>query len=665
MENKVLVCFYKNNVEPYMERLQKFEEQGFIVHVFDNIDNETLEEFNLKNILDNTLGENYKEDTINIMSNIETLTLNLFKKHSFEYNSFIYDNSTLYENEVLGKDRLINDEENICEYNYNLYSVKKWGNNINYIILNNTNMYDISIEKVKNYIACAKIICQDEQCFLKCYLNVNSKAKKLKNYINKLNDYEKEKVEQLFIKELENENDIYVIYISSFLLYTFKKKIYGDEILNATLNSDTLDKNNRFFIMYQLISAGFTDENVSKCVESTRLNRIYDKVFYEFEQAVGECRFISKKNRNKDLIFIFISQFLTLTHGPTKTVLDRCYSLSKYMDKIVILINTKELITNKGMIPMDDIGSGSVIEEYKNKENIEFKDIEVPYYQPACKMPDVNECINIVNLVKKHKPYLIFNIGGYSITADLCSKIVPMATISTSGNYSISKTKGQFFIMGRKPMESDYEYISKLGYEREAIIESPFTFDLKPQTHNYFRKDFGLPEDKFIVTFVGGRLSKEVDEDFIKMLDEIACKGCFVVSIGGFEIPNELASKYPSLNNNFKDLGFQEDILACVDLVDLYLNPKRQGGGTSAVECMYKGKPALSLKCGDVSMLVDENFLVEDYAQMIKLIEKCKDNKDVYREMSEKGKVKAADLMNTKKYFKEMYDDIVHSKLFK
>ena len=112
-------------------------------------------------------------------------------------------------------------------------------------------------------------------------------------------------------------------------------------------------------------------------------------------------------------------------------------------------------------------------------------------------MPDENECRDILNIVKQCKPYLIFNIGGSSIAADLCSKIVPMATISTSGNYSISKNKGQFFIMGRKPVESDYEYISKLGYEREAIVESPFTFELKPQKHSYSRKDFGISKDKY------------------------------------------------------------------------------------------------------------------------------------------------------------------------
>ena len=76
--------------------------------------------------------------------------------------------------------------------------------------------------------------------------------------------------------------------------------------------------------------------------------------------------------------------------------------------------------------------------------------IDIPFYQPSVNMPNESECINIVNMVKKYKPYLIFNIGGYSITADLCSQIVPVATISTSGNYSISKSKGQFFIMGRK-----------------------------------------------------------------------------------------------------------------------------------------------------------------------------------------------------------------------
>jgi len=64
-------------------------------------------------------------------------------------------------------------------------------------------------------------------------------------------------------------------------------------------------------------------------------------------------------------------------------------------------------------------------------------------------------------------------------------------------------------------------------------------------------------------------------------------------------------------------------------------------------------------------MLVEESSLVKDYDQMIDLAEKCREDREVYMEMSNKGKIKASDLMNTKKYLKKMYDDIIQNPLFK
>lgn len=660
MDNKVMLCFYEGAIQADNEVLNNFDADGFVVHSFDNIDVETLEEINLENIIEDVLGENYPKNNINIISNIETLIVDLFKRYSWDYNSFIYDNSS-------SSAKYTANVKDMYNYNFNLFAINEWSREINYNILEDRNVDKFYISKLENFMESAKNVCIDTRAFFREYcLDLENKSDIIRDcIINYLDDFEKEKVELIIQKECHRENDIYVLYMASFALYTFKRKIYGDKVLELTLTSKSIDKNNKFFIMYQLISKSFTNSEIEKSIDSAMLDEIYEKAFYGFKEVVGKNKFIPKKYRDKDLVFVFVSQFITLEHGPTKTALDRCYSLMKYMNKRVILINTKELITAKGAIPINNATAGKVVDEYDTLDKFKYKDIEIPFYQPSCSMPDENEIKNILDLVSKYKPYLIINIGGNSITADLCSEIVPMATISTSGNYSIGRRKGQFFVMGRKATESDYSYIAERGYKKEAIIESLFTFAFKEQEHIYHRKDFGIPEDKFIITIVGGRLQQEVDEEFISMLDKVASKGCYVVSIGGFDIPEDLAKGYPTFANNFKDLGFQKDILACVDLVDLYLNPKRQGGGTSAVECMYKGKPAISLKNGDVSMLLGKEGLVDDYDQMIELVDKCKNDKDFYNEMSEKAKLKAADLMDTKKYFKKMYYDIVRSPLFK
>ena len=659
MCKKVLLGFYKESIEPYIKTLEEFEEHGFEVQIFDNIVDKDLKKINLENILDNILEGNLNKNNVNIISNIEELILNLYNKYSLCYNSFIFDNSIFNNNNI--------NIEKYNTYNYasNLYSFKQWKCDFDYSILKDTNIDYFNILGVKNFISSVKEIFENRNELSKYYESICNKAIRANEYITNLDEKHKQEIEKLFINTFNNKDVWYKIYMGSFLINTFKTKDYGDNLLNEILESNEIDKHNKFFIMYQLISKRFTNIQISKSLDVSKIDKIYDMVFDEFKNSVGEFKFIPKKERNEELIVVFISQFLRIEHGPTKTALDRCYALSKYLNKKVVLINTKELITCKGMLPMYNSNFGNIIEEYSNYTTLEYKDIKISYYQPKCYMPDENECINILNFIKKEKPYLILNIGGYSITADLAAQIIPMGTISTSGNYSISKNKGQFFIMGRKPVESDYQYIAKQGHSKDDIIECPFTFELKPQEHEYTREKFGIPKDKFVIAIIGARLDREIDEEFLYVLDKLASNEYFILTIGNYNISRDIDEKYLNLKDNFKTLGFQSDILACVDLIDLYINPKRQGGGTSAVECMFKGKPALSLKYGDVSMIVDEQFLCEDYEQIIDLSIRCKENKRFYAEMSEKAKIKAVDLMDTKKYFVEMYYNIINSPIFK
>jgi UDP-N-acetylglucosamine:LPS N-acetylglucosamine transferase len=660
MSKKILLGFYEGSVEPYIGELEKFEEDGFEVQIFDNITDHNLKEFNLENILADILGDGYEQFVINIISNIEELILNLYNRYTFDYNSFIYDNALSIKNE-----KLFVEKNKSYEYKCNLYSIKEWECNFEYSILKDTNVNSFDAFGVKNFINSVKEIFEDKNEFSKYYDRICDKAIKANEYIINSDEKNKKEIEKLFANTFDSRDILYKIYMGSFLINTFKSKEYGDNFINEVLESREIDKNHKFFIMYQLISKGFTDIKIGSSLDGNKMDKLYDNIFDEFKSSVGELKFIPKEERNENLVVVFISQFLRLEHGPTKTVLDRCYSLSKHLNKKVILINTKELITSKGMIPMYNLNQGNIIDEYSNANNLEYKDINISYYQPKCIMPDENECRNILDFIKKEKPYLLLNIGGYSITADLAAQIVPMATISTSGNYSISKNKGQFFIMGRKPVESDYEYIAKDRHTRDAIIECPFTFELKPQEHKYSRKEFQIPEDKFVVAVIGARLVQEIDEKFLCILDNLASKNYFIVTVGDYILNEELSKKYLNLKNNFKALGFQNDILACIDLVDIYINPERQGGGTSAVECMFKGKPALSLKYGDVSMLVDKDFLCDTYDNMVSLAVKCKEDKNFYNEMSEKAKIKAADLMDTKKHFVKMYNDIINSNIFR
>ena len=84
---------------------------------------------------------------------------------------------------------------------------------------------------------------------------------------------------------------------------------------------------------------------------------------------------------------------------------------------------------------------------------------------------------------------------------------------------------------------------------------------------------------------------------------------------------------------------FQEDMLAIAELCDIYVNPPRAGGQTSAAEAMYKGLPVVSLNYGDVSICIGKENCVDGlkkiYAAVLKLVKDKNFYSKVSQEMEE------------------------------
>ena len=71
--------------------------------------------------------------------------------------------------------------------------------------------------------------------------------------------------------------------------------------------------------------------------------------------------------------------------------------------------------------------------------------------------------------------------------------------------------------------------------------------------------------------------------------------------------------------------------------MDLYINPIRKGGATSAVEAMSKGKPVLTVAYGDVAGTVGEEFCCQSYAEMAKLIRLYQKDAIFYKQKSQEA----------------------------
>ncbi len=482
--------------------------------------------------------------------------------------------------------------------------------------------------------------------------------------------YRKEHAQVLIEKVkwcLESNNT----YIRPFFYYLFSfafratrsVEIYKDFLLSC-MNDDSLTKENLFFLYNQCVRINFLESDLVNGEIKELMDALYTKVLGLFLTEVqDELSYVSKENRNQDLVIVLSTQVLTVGHAPTKTLIDRCAVLERVLRKNVFIINTAEFVSLHGMVHFFQTFQPTYIEQYSDMNTLPILGYDFSFFQCPNQMPQTPIIREIINVIKSEKPYFILTIGGNSIVSDICSKIVPTITIGTvfSGR---AVTRGQFQAIGRKINDDDRAWLALHGYDEEHIIESLFTFVFKEQQHTYTREQLGFPEERFVIALIGGRLDREVDDTCIQMLLDLIEKGAFITFIGCFDTYEQYTKKYPLMQNNSNYLGFQDDVLAVLDNCDLYVNPKRNGGGSSAAEALFKGVPVVSVNYGDVSVAVGDDFCVDEWDNVYEKCVQYMEDEAYYREMSEKARRRANLLLDSDTAFAKIIEEAEKRKGF-
>lgn len=474
-------------------------------------------------------------------------------------------------------------------------------------------------------------------------------------------------IKGLNILQMSRAGDAYYMifyYIMTFLLRaTGKREIYK-ALLQYCIADGFISKETKFYLYYQLVAYNFLHPDVPDEEISDLMDDLYSHIYQEYKKEfTDEMSYIPREQRNENFVMVFISQVLGTGHGPTKTLLDRCYILEKYLNKKVYIVNTAEYLTQYQSLFCFAAMTGNYKEEYSQTDYLTWKDKNFAFMQCPNVMPHVSIIKEILNVVKCEKPYFILNIGGNSIVNDLCSNIVPTLTVGTvpSGRPT---TLGQFRTVGRTITEDDRKWQAKHHMPEDSIIEGLFTSAFKEQTHQYTREQLGLPNNRFIAVIVGGRLDEEIDSECMKLLERLVEADIFIAFMGRFNKYVEYASNNEIFKQNTIFLGLQEDVLAVNEVCDLYINPKRVGGGTSAAEAMYKGLPVVTWNFGDVGLGAGSDFHVVDYEAMYEQVLRYAKDKEFYEEMSRKAKARAEKLTDSKSEFVRIIETMVKSQLF-
>lgn len=479
----------------------------------------------------------------------------------------------------------------------------------------------------------------------------------LMNLLQSVSEEWKKQIERRLLEMLERYQvtKYAKVWMYSAIVLINKNVYILEKLLNYIITEDGFGANIKYFLLYQIVAISFQNADMNNDTIKYLKWKLLEQVVELFKAECLDLLLpIAHEERDKNVAIVLIDQFLSMHHAPTRRCLEKCKILSQTMDKKVLIINTAEAGSLVGAIPFYNTTNLSYLDLYLMKEEIEWEGVSIPFCQCERNMPNISDLRILLQTVRNLRPGLVITIGGMSILANLVQSMVPVLTVGLSAaNMEITMTSCQTF--SRELEESDLKLLERMGIQDSSIIRSVANFIIPKQTLTLTRSDMGLPEDKFVLFVVGNRLYEEINQAFIDMLLRAIDKDIVIAFIGRFDI--EMAEKEPELKNNIFYYEDCKELFEFLEVCDLYVNPHRNGGGTSGVWALIQGKPVVTTPYGDVAANVGEEFWTESYETMSVLIQRYKNDADFYRMMSEKAKARAQILTDAENEFVHVIEE--------
>lgn len=444
-----------------------------------------------------------------------------------------------------------------------------------------------------------------------------------------------------------------IMEIASYILSASKNITYKNKALNILydigfLDNITLDE---CWNIYWILKMNLFRNSYLQ-LDDGGLDVLYNHIYKSIRDLnIFEYEYINVNQRNKDIIIIITNQFLSKYHSPTRRVLDYAYHIQKYLNKNVIIINDSSTNYKK----IDYLCNNYILnyfEEYCNTNCIEYRDETFNFYQVKGEMINIEIVYALVSKIYSLNPLMVYSIGDSSIVADLTSLFT--TTVALACSYDLPNSNSKYLLLGRKINENDLSKIQKRENVKK-IIETTINYNIASENIEYTRDEFGIGNEKFIVSIVGNRIDTEIDEKIIEVINKLVSNNLEieVVFIGEvISARNILEKVNEKYRNKIHFLGSIENASRAIKIFDVYLNLRRNGGGRSAFESIHYGVPVVTLKYGDVYYCVGDEFSVDNYDEMYKIIIEYFNDKLFYGNMSRlavKKSKEISDITNTQK----------------
>lgn len=481
----------------------------------------------------------------------------------------------------------------------------------------------------------SKTDCDNEQGFAE-----------IERLYNLLDSGKRQEIINILENSLESKDIIFVC--SCIMAYTNIREI-EDYVTDVICKAETDIETGIMYETMLRIYGKYIGYRKIRALHKKNVQMISDKLELHYE-------YMPLSVRNRKRIIIATEQILSQLHAPTKIVCEYAYVLEKMLGYEVIIV-----------VAPSDIQLGlelwyrprvlCSVESPTNSIDLIYRDITLRIYQVRM-TEGINKYSDFFQIINEFKPYFVINLGVLNPVADIFSYMTNVVAIAMSTGYPVSEAD----ILVKKGNGVDDDVNERVIAGQKCIyVTEKYPIVLTENTDKVDYDKYDLPKDKFIISVVGNRLNDEIDTDFEKVI-KWALEN-FPQTVVVFVGPADSILEHFNVevgNQRVIGIEFCKELMEFYNCVDLYLNPRRSGGGVSSVMALNAGVPVVTLPGCDVAVNVGENYVVSDFDKMKKEISKYINDSEYYEKQSlwARKSVEGAGLNKVKDYVKKLVDKI-------
>ena len=450
----------------------------------------------------------------------------------------------------------------------------------------------------------------------------DAEEKELKKSYEIFSGAEKQVIRRLLEEQLIVNDRMFVL---SYLVMRLGIKDFWQDVAE-NIEREELDWISGCMLEIQADTFGEISYEKFRKVHKKNVENLYKKVNCDFE-------FIPLDKRNKKTIVIITEQLTHLQHAPTVMVLETAYILQEklgYQIKVLTCTSDRKLPESFWIYTMMYSGGkkGHGIFNYKNAE--------IDVYQYAMRKCELEDYKEMLLKIYEWNPLFVLNMGVNNPIADLPYKFTTV--VKRTMTTSLPVSEGQILIRNARSerKQETGDTIILETYQKQIFLDKKFPPVMEEFKEHYTRKELGLPEDGFLVAVVGNRLDSEIDEAFLWLMHRILSENMKInfVIIGNIKM--QLSNFFEKeLQSRIHCLGYCKKLLNVYRVLDLYVNPKRMGGGWSSAIALKAGLPVVTLAECDVAYNVGPQFEVSDYEEMYRTVMQYAKDEQFYKRQKE------------------------------